>query len=672
MKRPSKSVLSKLNTLFPGFTIEELPVSPNSLPFKITKGDQKYFIKIIEAHEGLEGIEEKLQGLECENLVNLIESGDLEGDFGYLKFEHLEGVNLDELSQPLSETELKKLALAIANAINTLWKNGLVHRDVKPKNILKITTTGDFKLVDLGIGYYAEAPFRDNSRSRSNGSRFYSSPEQFESNQDDRTEITFASDQFSLGVILFELATGTHPYKDFDTIKYNNYGAAVSLMEPPKVETLRGDLSPEFTAVINKMLQTEASDRYRSTKKLIEAITGTVIEESPAPIQIYIQDTDDGAGYKRLDNYKAATASDHLPNGVMVTTSSGSQDRIKTLKLLGFEVIVDPMTCRLPYKDAKVSSIKTKLGLNTRKVYSPSQLPANLDKIIDGTIAWQKDATSIVLPYFAIRDSNDDFFQLNKQIWRQGKSLVTEASDQAKKVYGGISIPVDILVDAKVRKSMLSHLLAKFNIDGMFVVFENNKKPIKTLDDKDILEGMKEVLNMLYEIGDVIVARADMSLLPLMRGGIFVTSFSDSRRRFSFKDQFDSPSPGGGGNADRKLKYYCDPIFTFLEEKTLLTGLGSNASLLTELECSCIHCNVLKPFTPGVAVDHQLAENHFYYKVTEIRNNLNAAVTKPEKDAYLREKLTEAIRVSERVKNEAFLRGQEISDHVSLLGLIDY
>lgn len=676
MKMPSKKVITELADKFPGFSYEILAHSPNSLPIIFTKGDEKYFVKLVDKsmaeQEGLEGMEERLIDLDSPYLVKLLEAGDLSGVYSYLKFECIDGFTLDDIKRDLTTEELTKIASDLSQAIAVLWDAGLVHRDIKPKNIMFNESTGNYMLVDLGIGYFSETPFRDNSKSKSNGSRFYSSPEQFESNQDDRVEITFASDVFSLGVVLFERATGVHPYKDFDEKKYNNYGAAVSQLPPQKTSDYKDDIDPALADIIDRMVQTQAIDRYISTRQLIAATTGTETPEPNRDIKMYIQDTEDGVGYKRLTNYIASSDTAHRLDGVLVTTSNGSLNRIKDLKALGFEVIVDPMTTRLPYRDAKTTSIKGQLKLNPKKVYSVSQLPSTIDSIIQGTINWQEDASSIVLPYFAVRNADDDFLDINKDIWRRGKSLLTpEQQAEGKKVYGGIALPVDIVSDPKIRKSVLNHFLAKYNVDGIFVVFENNKKPIKTLDDKDLLEGIKEVLDTLYEMGDVIVARSDMSFLPLMRGGTFVTSFSDSRRRFSFKDQLDSPSPGGGGAIDRKLKYYVDPIYTFVEEKNNMVALGRVTELVDELNCDCPHCGKLKPFESGQSVDHQLAENHFYHKITDIRNELNAR-NPIDKNTYLREKITEAIRISDLVKAKTYLTSEQISNHVGLLGLINY
>lgn len=676
MKMPSKKVIEELASKFPGFSYEVLQLSPNSLPIIFTKDSEKYFVKLVDKtmaeQEGLDGIEEKLMEVSSPYLVKLLDAGDMKGIYSYLKFECIDGVTLDEIRRDLTKEELMQIAHDISEAIATLWEASLVHRDIKPKNIMFDQTTGQYKLVDLGIGYISETPYRDNSKSKSNGSRFYSSPEQFESNQDNRVEITFASDQFSLGVVLFERATGKHPYKDYDETKFNNYGAAVSLLPPQKTEDYKDDMDPELGAVINKMVQTQPIDRYISTRTLKAATGGTEAKNPPRDLKVYIQDTDDGDGYKRLSNYLDESDADHRPDGILVTTSNGSLNRIKNLKSMGLEVIVDPTTTRLPYRDAKTVTIKNQLKLNPKKIYSASQLPSSLDSIIEGTINWQEEASSIVLPYFAVRNANDDYLDINKTIWKRGKSLLTrEQQSQAKKVYGGIAIPVDILSDPKVRKSMLSHFLAKYNIDGIFVIFENYKKPIKTLDDKDMLEGIKEVLDVLYEIGDVIVARSDMAILPLMRGGTFVTSFSDSRRRFSFKDQLDSPTPGGGGIINRKLKYYVDPIYTFVEEKTNLVALGRVPELVDALVCDCPHCSKLKPFESGQPVDHQQAENHFYHEITDIRNALNVRSV-IDKNTYLREKITEAIRISDLVKAETYLTGEQISNHVGLLGLIDY
>ncbi|MFZ3132519.1 MAG: protein kinase, partial [Desulfosporosinus sp.] len=432
-----------MHTVFSGFTPNVCKPSPNCLPVLYEKGQEKYFVKLVDKKaaiaEGLQDIELRLKNISNDHIVKLINYGELNNGYMYLQFEYIEGTTLEEMDKPFPETEIIKAAHDIVDAIDELWKNGIVHRDIKPKNIMKDVVNDRYILLDLGIGYFVQNPYRDNTKSKSNGSRFYSAPEQFLSNQDDSVEITFATDEFSLGLVLFEAATNVHPYKDFDQRKHNNYGAAVSKMDPPKLEEYRDDLNGDLVVAINTMLNTEPVDRFRSMNRMHDALDGKTEDKTHSKLKIFVQDTEDRAGYTRLDSYIESSDDKDKPDGVMVSISNGGADRIKSLIDRNLEVIVDPMTCRLPYRDASTANIKSKLKLEKNKIYTPRYISPNLEEIARKTTLWQKDATSIVLPYFAVRDSDDDYLQFNKAIWKAGRDLVDETIDIAnKKVYGGI------------------------------------------------------------------------------------------------------------------------------------------------------------------------------------------------------------------------------------------
>lgn len=680
MRMPSKAIIQEVHAKFEGFAHDVLAQSPNCLPICYTKGEEKYFVKIVDKdaaiEEGTDEIELRLKEMSNDHLVKLVDSGDLSGGFMYLQFEHIEGKTVEELDKPFDQTELIKLGKDIGEAIAELWKKGIVHRDIKPKNIMKEDSTGRYILVDLGIGYFVQEPYRDNTKkSKSNGSRFYSAPEQFLSNQDDSIEVTFSADEFSLGLVLFEAATGVHPYKDFDSKKYNNYGAAVSKMDPPKLEMHREDLDGNVVNTINTMLSTEPADRFWSIESMCNSFEGKEDDVVFNDLRIFVQDTEDRSGYVRLDSYVADADDDKKPDGVMVALSNGSSDRVKKLVGDGLEVIVDPVTCRLPYRDAGTTMIKTKLKLEKNKVYTARYIQPNLEEIAQKVTLWQKDATAIVLPYFAVRDSNDDYFQFNKEIWKAGRELVDSGVNLTnKKVYGGIALPVGILTDSRARRAMISHFLSKFNVDGLFVIFENNKSSIKSLDDPDLLEGMKEFIDAMSLIGEVVIAKSDMAILPLMRGGTFITSFSDSRRRFSYKDQFDSPSKSSGGvdEEKRKLKYYADPIMSFLEEKSTLEGLArANTELTEQLMCDCDYCEDLKPFEAGASVQHDKSEHHFYHELARIRNEINELKDPEARKSYMRDKVDNARELCSELRSKTFLTGEIIPNHEGLLKLID-
>jgi serine/threonine protein kinase len=109
---------------------------------------------------------------------------------------------------PLQFTEVTRLGRDIALAIDALWALGVMHRDVKPGNIMLCESTGEFVLVDLGYALTADARSRETARQP--GTRIYFSPERLGAKGD--RDLDLRSDLFSLGVVLYEATAGLHPF----------------------------------------------------------------------------------------------------------------------------------------------------------------------------------------------------------------------------------------------------------------------------------------------------------------------------------------------------------------------------------------------------------------------------------------------------------------------------
>lgn len=109
-------------------------------------------------------------------------------------------------SAPMSDAEVRRLLHDVAIGIEVLWSKRLVHRDIKPGNVLR-RAAGGFVIIDLGIAKHLE----EDTVTRANcwiGTRGYMSPEQAAT----RRGLTFRSDLFALGVLAYRAGTGTHPF----------------------------------------------------------------------------------------------------------------------------------------------------------------------------------------------------------------------------------------------------------------------------------------------------------------------------------------------------------------------------------------------------------------------------------------------------------------------------
>lgn len=187
-----------------------------------------------------------------------------------------EWVNGYELYSLLSEGKLlneesaKKLAIEISFAIEELWKHNKIHRDIKPLNIMYDESNECYILLDLGMVFDSA----EDALTRYGcipGTLGYYSPEQFDLSR--KNDLDFRSDLFCLGIVLYQMLTGTHPFIEKGDTNQDVF-TKIKTLTPPSLKKYRSDISEEFEKVIFRLLRKRPSERYRNTKLLRDAIGG--------------------------------------------------------------------------------------------------------------------------------------------------------------------------------------------------------------------------------------------------------------------------------------------------------------------------------------------------------------------------------------------------------------
>jgi serine/threonine protein kinase len=182
--------------------------------------------------------------------------------------ELVEGTSLDKIirSAPLSPEDTVLLGLQISNAIESLWKLGKVHRDIKPKNIMR-RSDGRFVLLDAGLAF--DTTGDSLSHGFVVGTFAYFSPEQFDYSQ--RRILDFRSDQFSLGVTLYEACTGIHPFMPTNAT-ISTIFSSILKKQPAPPSTLNPKIGDVLDRIILQLLGKSPHLRFRRMDKLIEAL----------------------------------------------------------------------------------------------------------------------------------------------------------------------------------------------------------------------------------------------------------------------------------------------------------------------------------------------------------------------------------------------------------------
>jgi len=189
----------------------------------------------------------------------------------YFSEDFIDGQNLQQYLRatgPLSIDELVRLALHISEAINAIWQFSKIHRDIKPGNIMRRDANGAFVLLDMGLVF----DLQDVSLSLVPvGTPLYVSPEQMDfSNR--RTVMNFRSDLFSLGIVLYEMATGKHPFFTASATTTWEVIQNIVKMDPAPPMSIRKDLPQGLNDIIVRLLAKRPALRYRSISIFQQAL----------------------------------------------------------------------------------------------------------------------------------------------------------------------------------------------------------------------------------------------------------------------------------------------------------------------------------------------------------------------------------------------------------------
>ena len=194
------------------------------------------------------------------NIVNVYDVGH-ENSLHYIVMEYVDGVTLKELIKehaPFDNDEILGVAIQIASALGHAHKNNIVHRDIKPQNIL-VMPKGIIKVADFGIAKASSAK-TITVANNAMGSVHYFSPEQAKGGY-----VSFKSDIYSLGLVIFEMATGKLPF-DGDT------PVAVAIKqineELPSIKKFNDNISDRIERIVSRATEKFASRRYENIEKM--------------------------------------------------------------------------------------------------------------------------------------------------------------------------------------------------------------------------------------------------------------------------------------------------------------------------------------------------------------------------------------------------------------------
>jgi serine/threonine-protein kinase len=216
------------------------------------------------------------------NIVQAIDVGSTPEGFHFFVMEYVEGKTLYDIMQPppvgegraFGEAEALDVMIQIAQALAHAHERGLIHRDVKPKNII-LTPQGVAKLTDLGLARATDDKHAAESEAgKAYGTPYYISPEQIRGEID----IDYRADIYSLGATFYHLITGRPPFEGETPSAVMHKHLKENLVPPDHLNTR---ISAGVGEVIEVSMAKNRDERYRSTRDMLEDMEALQRGEPP-------------------------------------------------------------------------------------------------------------------------------------------------------------------------------------------------------------------------------------------------------------------------------------------------------------------------------------------------------------------------------------------------------
>ena len=311
-------------------------------------------------------------GVDHPYVCKIYEVGESNG-VAFIAMEFIDGVSLAEhlRSGPLALSEALRICIETSEALARAHKSGIIHRDLKPTNIM-LTRDGHVKVVDFGLAKQFELTEEQAATETllSNpgfisGTLAYMSPEQCKgANLDQRSDI------FSLGIILYEMLTGSHPFR-----RHSPLETAIAIMhdQPPAIVT--GAQCPiGVQQLVQRMLAKPVESRYQSSEELLQALRG--VNSHPHESISDFRPLGPSIAVLPFANFSGDPESDYLTDGMT------EEIIVRLSKISSLRVIALRSVLHFKNSDKRLDEIGRELGVST---------------VLEGSIRCRQDRVRIMV-----------------------------------------------------------------------------------------------------------------------------------------------------------------------------------------------------------------------------------------------------------------------------------
>ncbi|GMU70730.1 MAG: protein kinase [Burkholderiales bacterium] len=209
------------------------------------------------------------------NIVTIFDVG-VDGKHPYIAMELVDGMTLTDLirsEQRMSTRDVVEIGIQLTRALDYAHKKGIVHRDIKPGNIMLVSSGNQVKVTDFGICRIDGSDKELTQHTQLGdvlGTPNYMSPEQVLGQKVDSR-----SDLFSVGVVLYKLVTGQLPFEGDSII---SVAMKITQTDPPTVDKLRPDAPLSLRRVIERALKKQPEKRFQTGEEFAQALIGVARE----------------------------------------------------------------------------------------------------------------------------------------------------------------------------------------------------------------------------------------------------------------------------------------------------------------------------------------------------------------------------------------------------------
>lgn len=585
-----------------------------SCNYLLKKETQQFLLKIL-LKKKIKGAVNKAQALAEVEIAKTINSHYVlspinikdNDDYIFILFPFLEGENLKEYieDKTFDEKEILKIGISLLRGIIDFWREEIVHQDLKPENIF-VETNGSIKILDFGSARFRTSPFRGASRRNF----AWSSPEQILASRPINIEslrrtLDDRSDVYVVGLILYCLIEGKHPFKDFDVPS-----EAIFAGETIPSFT-RTDISSELKKAVMRMLSIHQLDRPNAQAAIDYLVTKNV---STPKLQ-------NGGFYYCITNgtSRFLEMKKNIPgmfDGVIVEASQIPIDAKKRIEI-GRDIktiLVDPQFYLFqspPHRSKKF----TKLPY-FKYEHLFQDMPGLLDKIKRGdpeVISLIEDitnyqlnvgATALIPPFLYIDEFNNDTWSIDQEITRLAFANLKKYNS-VKPFVKGVAISQEILTSDISRNRILEYLTSlSEKVEGYMVLLDSAHSQVIT--NESWLKGAQDLFIKLLSTGKYVIwNKADLASLIMAPTGISIaTGEALTQRRFNIVKEKQS-----GG---RHVPYFYIPsLFARSTWPDALKGFAQYKDL-NKLLCSKNCCSSVNFSTPIKRASVDLAKHMMY------------------------------------------------------------